>query len=159
MSAATDELKCILLTLQSENVIVPNAAVAEIIPSRNVAEVADAPDWIMGKMQWRGYDVPLVSFEAAGAAGGVISTSTQIAVFYTISENSDIPYIGLAISGVPHVSFFSRDQITEDPTAVGGHPMVIQKIRVNGAAASVLDLQSMEKMVRESLPGIGQADV
>ena len=159
MSAAKDELKCILLTLQSENVIVPNAAVAEIIPSRNVEEIAGTPDWIMGSMRWRGYDVPLVSFEAAGMLGGSLSTSTQIAVLYSISDNDDLPYMGLAISGVPHVSFFSRNQITEDPMATGAHPMVIQKIRVNGAAASVLDLQAMEKMVREHLPGIAPNDI
>ena len=157
--AAQEELKCILLTLQSENVIVPNAAVAEIIPSRDVQQVDGAPVWMLGKMSWRGYDVPLVSFEAAADESGNVSTSTQIAILYSLNEDTATPYIGLAISGVPHVSFFTRDQIHADPSAIDDHPMVVQKIRVNGASASILDIQSMEEMVHQHLPGVAQTDV
>lgn len=144
-----DELKCILLTLQTENVIVPNAAVAEIIPSRDVAEVKNAPEWMLGKMHWRGVDVPLVSFELAGGQGGKISTSTQIAVIYDMNTESTSPYIGLAISGVPHVSVFRRNQIRADETSLGEHPMVKQRIRVNGAAASILDIEAVSNMVQQ----------
>lgn len=144
-----NDLKCVLLTLQSENVIVPNAAIAEIIPSRDVTEVDNSPGWMLGKMSWRGSDVPLVSFEAVRDDFGKVSTSTQIAVLYSLTEDSDYPYIGLAISGVPHVSFFTRDQIKADEMSVDDHPMVAQKIRVNGAAASILDIDSIENMIQQ----------
>ena len=157
--SSKEELKCILLTLQSENVIVPNAAVAEIIPSRDVQAIDNAPVWMLGKMSWRGFDVPLVSFEAAADESGNVTTSTQIAILYSLNEGSETPYIGLAISGVPHVSFFSRDQISADPSAIEDHPMVVQKIRVNGASASILDIQSMENMVHQHLPGLAHTDI
>ncbi len=151
MSEQKDELKCILLTLQSENVILPNAAVAEIIPSRDVVAIDNAPAWMLGTMSWRGYDVPLVSFEAASGSMVNVSTSTQVAVLYSLTEDTETPYIGLAISGVPHVSMFSRNQIRVDDMAGNEHPMVAQKIRVNGASASILDLEAMESMVQQNL--------
>ncbi len=150
MDRTHEQIKCVLLTLQSENVIVPNAAIAEIIPSRDVAEIENAPEWLLGKMNWRGVDVPLVSFEVAGGFEGKVSTSTQIAVLYSMQKDSAYPYIGVAISGVPHVSVFNRDQIKPDEYAEDNHPMVAQKIRVNGAAASILDIEAMEEMVAQA---------
>jgi chemosensory pili system protein ChpC len=148
MSASNEELKCILLTLQSENVIVPNASIAEIIPSRDVIEVENSPEWMLGKMNWRGVDVPLIAFESASGGRSKVTASTQIAVMYGLNKDSEYPYIGLAISGVPHVSYFKREQIVADEMADNTHPMVAQKIRVNGAAASILDIEAMEEMVQ-----------
>ncbi len=136
-----------LLTLQSENVIVPNASVAEVVPSRDVTSVEDAPDWVLGKMKWRGTEVPLVSFEIAGDSSARATNSTQIAVLYSLDADSQYPYIGLAISGVPHISRFTREQIRSDENAQTSHPMVAQKIRVNGAAVSIVDIAAMEQMV------------
>ena len=150
MANTKEQIKCVLLTLQSENVIVPNAAIAEIIASRDVAELDNAPAWLLGKMNWRGIDVPLVSFESAGGFEGKVSSSTQIAVLYSMQKDSVYPFIGLAISGVPHVSVFNREQIRPDEAAQGDHPMVAQKIRVNGAAASVLDIDAMAQMVSQA---------
>ncbi len=150
MDTSFEQIKCVLLTLLSENVIVPNAAIAEIIPSRDVVEVDNAPKWMLGKMNWRGVDVPLISFETAGGFEGKVSTSTQLAVLYSMKKDSEYPYLGLAISGVPHVSVFTREQIKADDMADSNHPMVVQKIRVNGAAASILDIEAMESMVQQA---------
>ena len=64
--SSKDQLKCVILTLRKENVIVPNALVAEIISVKDVEEAGNMPDWYLGDMKWRGADVPLLSFEAAG---------------------------------------------------------------------------------------------
>ena len=145
--ANNNDIECMLLTLQSENVIVPNASVAEVVPSRDVTSVEDAPDWVLGKMKWRGTEVPLVSFEIAGDSSARATNSTQIAVLYSLEADSQYPYIGLAISGVPHISRFTREQIRSDENAQTSHPMVAQKIRVNGAAVSIVDIAAMEQMV------------
>lgn len=150
MHNAPEQIKCVLLTLQSENVIVPNAAIAEITPARDVSTVDNAPDWLLGKMLWRGVEVPMISFETAGGYSGKVSTSTQIAVLYGVGNGSAFPYLGLAISGVPHVSTFTREQIRADEQADDSHPMVAQKIRVNGAAASILDIEAMQSMVQQA---------
>ena len=103
--------------------------------------------------KWRGADVPLLSFEASG--GEVISRvnlNTQAVVLYAVSKdgiNSEHPYLGLIMSGVPHVSQFSRGQIQSEEDIQEAHPMVAQKIRINGASVSILDVDAMVAMVEE----------
>lgn len=145
-------LKSIILTLRNELVVVPNAAVAEIISVQNVKEVEDAPGWMLGKTTWRGVELPVVSFEAAGGDDAqAVNINTQIAVLYSANTDEDkqYSYIGLAMHGVPHVSQFSRDQIKTDPDVSDDHPMVAQRVRINGAAASILDIVAVDDMLQQ----------
>lgn len=148
-------IKSIILTLKNELVVVPNAAVAEIISVQDVREIEDSPQWMLGKARWRGVELPVVSYEAAGGDNAqAVNINTQVAVMYSVSDEIDndkkYPYIGLAMHGVPHVSTFSRDQIKTDEHAVVDHPMVAQKVRINGAAAGILDIYAIEEMLQQA---------
>lgn len=153
MAKDTQLIKCVILTLRKENVIVPNALVAEIISVKDIKPVENSAKWFLGNMTWRGSDVPLLSFEAAG--GEVISKvnlNTQAVVLYAVGKGGEIseePYLGLVMSGVPHVSHFTREQIKTDSEAFEDHPMVAQKVRINGARVSILDVDAMVDMVTE----------
>jgi len=151
----TQNIRCMILTLRSENVIVPGSAVAEMVSAQGAMKVINMPNWYVGKMRWHGVDVPLVSFEAAGGgAAKVVNQNTQIAMIYTASsDESRYPYIGLVISGVPHVTQFSRNQIITDPASlneIDNHPMVAQRTRINGAAVSILNIDGIEAMIKDA---------
>ena len=144
-------IKSIILTLKNELVVVPNASVAEIISVQDVREVENSPRWMLGKARWRGVEVPVVSYEAAGGDDvQAVNINTQVAVMYSVSEDSEHSYIGLAMHGVPHVSTFSRDQIRTDENVSSDHPMVAQKVRINGAAAGILDLFAIDEMLQQA---------
>ena len=148
-------IKCMILTLRSQNVLVPSATVAEMVSAQGAIKVNDMPDWYVAKMRWHGVDVPLVSFEAAGGEEvKEVNQNTQIAMIYTASsDESRYPYIGLVVSGVPHVTQFSRNQIIVDPDSlleVHSRPMVAQRTRINGAAVSILDIDGIESMIKKA---------
>lgn len=153
MAENANEIKCVILTLRKENVIVPNALVAEIISVKDVSDSDQGPDWLLGKMNWRGADVPLVSFETAGGDDvSRVNLNTQAVVLYAVGKDgvaSNIPYVGLVMSGVPHVSHFNRTQIITDEEADHSHPMIAQKVRINGASVSILDVDNMVEMLNE----------
>jgi chemosensory pili system protein ChpC len=146
------KIKCVLLTLRTENVVVPNAALAEIVSLRDVSKVDNAPQWLLGKMHWRGVDIPLVSFEAAAEGANAAMSANQAAVIHLISADGKAvyPYVGLSISGVPHISEFTKEQITVDAQERKAHPMVAQRIRINGAAASILNIDSIASMLKKA---------
>ena len=151
MTGNTQLIKCVILTLRKVNVIVPNSLVAEIISVKEINESKNSPAWFLGNMNWRGEDVPLLSFESAGGEDiPKVNLNTQAVVLYAVGKGGDVvenPYIGLVMSGVPHVSRFTREQITTDIDAQEDHPMVAQKVRINGARVSVLDVDAMVEMV------------
>jgi len=154
MAEDTQIIKCVILTLRKENVIVPNALVAEIISVKDLEESEDLPQWLLGRMNWRGAEVPLLSFEAAGGEKvAKVNLNTQAVVLYSVGksgEEVEVPYLGLVMSGVPHVSHFTREQVKSDSEALENHPMIAQKVRINGASVSILDVDAMASMVAGS---------
>ncbi|MGB5642178.1 MAG: chemotaxis protein CheW [Gammaproteobacteria bacterium] len=154
MTHNTQLIKSIILTLKNKLVVVPNAAVAEIISVQDVRRVEDSPRWLLGNTRWRGVDIPIVSYEAAaGEDVKKVNLNTQVAVIYSASDEDDraYPYFGLAMHGVPHVSTFTREQIKIDTYDPNEHPMVAQVVRINGAAAGILDIPAIEKMLQQAV--------
>ncbi len=155
MTEDKELIKCVILTLRKSNVIVPNALVAEIISVKEIEATDTGPAWFLGNMKWRGVDVPLLSFEASGGEEiSRVNLNTQAVVLYAVGatgEVSENPYLGLVMSGVPHVSHFTRDQVKTDvdELEMESHPMVAQKVRINGASVSILDVDAMVAMVEE----------
>lgn len=152
MSEDEQIVKCIILTLKKDNVLVPSAAVAEIFSVEAVDDVPGSPDWLLGTIKWRGQDIPLMSFEAhSGDEDLSLNRSTQIAVLYDLNDDEmiDSPYIGLKISGVPHVSRFTADQIKVNENAFEEHALVAQRVKVNGVSMSILDIDAMGNMISE----------
>ena len=153
MAKDTQFIKCVILTLRKENVIVPDALVAEIISVIDIEGDVNKPEWYLGDMKWRGHNVPLLSFEAAGGGEFTkVNLNTQAVVLYAVGEGGDVnenPYLALVMSGVPHVSDFSREQFKIDSEVMEDHPMVAQNVRINGARVSILDVDAMVDMVAE----------
>jgi len=155
MAENTQLIKCIILTLRKANVIIPNALVAEIISVKEIKNTEEGPAWFLGNMKWRDWDVPLLSFEASGGEEiSRVNLNTQAVVLYAVGTTghvSENPYLGLVMSGVPHVSHFACEQIKTDVDELDAesHPMVAQKVRINGASVSILDVDAMVAMVEE----------
>lgn len=155
MSEDKELIKCVILTLRKANVIVPNALVAEIISVKEMTKTDKGPAWFLGNMKWRDVDVPLLSFEASGGEQiSRVNLNTQAVVLYAVGDTGNVsktPYLGLVMSGVPHISHFSREQIKTDVDELEteAHPMVAQKVRINGASVSILDVDAMVAMVEE----------
>ncbi len=59
----SDLLPCLSLPLWEKNVVLPTAAVAEIIPYEETQSVTDVPSWFVGILTWRGIHIPLVYLE------------------------------------------------------------------------------------------------
>ena len=146
-------IKCVIFTLRKENIIVPDALVVEIISVKDIEDGINKPEWYLGDMKWRGANVPLLSFEAAGGMEiAKVNLNTQAVVLYAVGKNGGVsknPYLGLVMSGVPHISNFSREQFKIDSEVMEGHPMVAQNVRINGASVSLLDVDAMVNMVAE----------
>ncbi|MDT8281280.1 MAG: chemotaxis protein CheW [Gammaproteobacteria bacterium] len=146
-------IKCVILTLKKQNVMIPDALVAEVISVKDIQSGEDKPGWYIGDMKWRGVDVPLLSFEACGGEKiSRVNLNTQAVVLFAVGKSGEVsksPYVALVMSGVPHVSSFSHDQIRADDDSSEAHPMVAQKARINGASVSILDVDAMVAMLEE----------
>lgn len=140
-----EAIHCLLLPMNKELAILPNAAVAEIIPYSEPEPLADAPDWYLGKLNWRERRIPLIMFEAASdGEAGKIHKNCRIAILNTLNGNKDLSYIGLLTQGLPSLQIVRQNNIQFTDNPVIQRQSIKAYVNLNGVASVVPDIDDLE---------------
>lgn len=140
-----ETVHCLLLPLNGELALLPNAAVAEVISYAEPEPVSSAPDWLLGRLSWRERRIPLVAFEmASDGQSGKLHKGTRIAVLNTLNGNANMPYIAMQVQGLPSLQIVRPNaiQFTDRPTM--NRQSIKAYVNLNGTAAIVPDIDDLE---------------
>jgi len=138
----------LLLPLNKEVLILPNAAVAEIVPYSEADQVNDAPQWFLGQLSWRERRIPFISFElASDGEAGKIHKHCRIAVLNTLNGNSKLPYIAVLSQGLPSLQLVRPNNIQYADSAIVQRQSIKAYVNLNGIAAIVPDIDDLESRI------------
>lgn len=141
-----DAVHCLLLPIFGEDLLLPNAAVAEVVSYSEPEVVAEAPEWLLGRIAWRDQYIPLISFEvASGGELPPVLKQSRIAVLNTLNGNSALPYIGVVTQGIPHLQVVQERGIERDEEPADPRTSVADYVTLNGESALVPDLDNLEQ--------------
>ncbi len=146
------EIRCVLVPVGNLRLLLPNATVAEVITQTKPEPVPGAPDWLLGRIAWRGWRVPLVSFtHLAGAEEGDADLSVRVAVLKALSGDSRLPFIAMITQGFPRLTTLNAELII--PTHDGSPlpPGVRAQVLVRDDVAVIPDLEWIESALLELL--------
>jgi len=142
-----EAVHCLLIPLHEETMLLPNAAVAEVISYSEPDTIPDAPDWLVGWLSWRDRKVPLISFEVA--SGRKIPAHVQgnrIAVLNTLNSNPRVPYIAVMIQDIPKLHLVQPDSVTDRDDAEP-RQSVAGQLLADGEPVLVPDIDDLEMRV------------
>lgn len=141
------DIHSLLLPLQDHQLLLPNAAVAEITEYRP-AEVPDGmPAWCLGKVAWRGLEIPLISYEAfIGEEVPEESSRFRIAVLNTLNKNADTPFIGVVLKGIPRLFTAGSETVVAEAGAAAVEG-ILARVQAVGEAAMIPDIDALERSV------------
>jgi len=152
------EIRCVLVPVGNLRLLLPNATIAEVITHSEPSPVPDAPSWLLGRIAWRGWRVPLVSFSRlAGAEDGDAELSVRVAVLKALGGDSRLPFVAIITQGFPRLTTLNSELIipTHDgktlPDGVRAH------VLVRDDEAVIPDLEWIESTVLELLDAAGLA--
>ena len=143
---STAEVRGVLLPLQEGQLLLPNAAVCEVVSYRNPEPAAeDRPEWVMGAISWRNHHIPLVSYERLlGVDEAEPGHRARVAICNTLNGDDQLPYIGILLRSAPHLVRVTESGIQEQPAGEGEFPMVVSAVTINGVNALIPDLDALE---------------
>lgn len=140
-----DAVHCLLLPLHMDIALLPNAAVAEVIPYIEPITVEDAPEWLMGYINWRERRVPLIMFEAASDGEvGRVHKGCRIAVLNTLNGNGDLPYVAILMQGLPSLQIVRSNMIQYADRPLMQRQSIKAYVNLNGVAAIMPDIDDLE---------------
>ena len=138
---------CLFIPLKDEELLLPNANVAEVVAYEKPTPFSDAPPWLLGKVSWRERLIPLISF---GVISGKNKTSTvskksRIIILNTLNGNSELPYIGIITQGIPHLESLDEKKIEDAEDQVGDdRHSILRHVIVNEKHAMIPDIDDIE---------------
>jgi len=147
---ADNQIKCIALSINEAKLLLPNAAVAEIVPIKNIINVANKPAWMLGYLDWRGNSVPLISFEAMGNVRmpSLASGTIKAAVLFAIGDDKDFPFISILVQGSPDILEVKEEDMLSNKEGIT-HPAVEDKVMIAEETYSIMNIEKLEAIVKE----------
>lgn len=147
------EIRCVLVPTGDVRMLLPNAIVAEVISQPAHEAVAGAPDWLLGRIAWRGWQVPVVSFPRLAHVGeGDPELTVRVAVLKALGDDPKLPFIAILTQGLPRLTTLNAELVI--PTSDGKPlpPGVKARVLVRDDVAVIPDLEAIEADLRHLLP-------
>jgi len=146
----SEQIKCVILKINDDELLMPNASVAEIVPIKNIINVANKPGWMLGYLDWRGHSVPLISFEAMGSVRmpSLATGEVKAAVLFSIGEDDNLPYMSILVQGKPTVVNVKAEDLVANKDEIT-HPAIEQKVIMADGTYSVINIEKLESIVKK----------
>lgn len=151
-SSLPSEIRGVMIPVTGGRVLVPNTTMAEVITYARPDAVADAPAWLLGRLSWRGWGLPVLAFSAlVGTAAEEPTRNARVAILKALTGYPRLPYFGVLTQGFPRLTLIS-DNILLPDTEAGELPTGVRdRVIVHDEPAWIPDLAAVEGMVAEAL--------
>ncbi|MFC3552364.1 chemotaxis protein CheW [Lysobacter cavernae] len=146
------DVRGVLIQIAGGRLLLPNATIAEVLSYAEPEPVAEAPDWLLGRIRWRGWQLPLVAFaRLAGLAGEKGGLGSKVVVLRALGGNPRAPYFALLTQGFPRLVTVSREtlMVVDDHSVLP--PGVQARVLLNEDAAFLPDLEAVEALIGGAL--------
>lgn len=151
MSENNQTLACIMIPMIGRQLLLPNVSLAEVVDYRpDLSRDNDSPAWLAGYMEWRGLNLPIISYDAV--SGGELRLPTnlrgRVVILNSIGDDHhEKPFIALLTQGIPSQNRITEGQITRLDSAGGVADLM--EVEVDGERAWIPDLDYLEGLTKQ----------
>ena len=150
------KIDCLSVDIGSEkaakaNLLIPMSAVAEIILNQQVTADKQAPQWMLGWINWRNLAVPLIDFAALQAEqlAKNFADSTRILVLNSLLEGHEQRYYSIVTRGFPHALRIDEESVLDSREKPKLAPCISMNISCEGESLQLPDFQQIEEHLRD----------
>ena len=138
----------LLVPLADRTLLLPNVAVAELIPYRPPHVTPGLPSWFLGQVAWRDLQLPLLSFEAASDGQPQIGPGVRVAVLNAMGGRDKVKFIALLVQGIPRSM-----KVDGNLQRAGGAvlaPLELDAVQLGEAVVKIPDLIGLEQKLADA---------
>ncbi len=154
MNTKQNDIRGVMITVTNGRVLLPNATVSEVITFSVPEPVPNAPNWLLGRIRWRGWRLPLVSFaRLAGYSETEGEMGAKVVVLKALGGNPKLPYFAMLTQGFPRLVTVAADAmiVPDDADDAENDPGVLTMVMLRDDPAAIPDLAQIETRLAEAL--------
>jgi len=144
---STNSLTGLLMPLSDRTLLLPNVAVAELIPYRAPQVSEGMPNWFLGQIAWRDLRLPLLSFEAASDGQATVSSGSRVAVINALGGRPAVKFIAVLVQGIPRSIKVGAELVRAD---VALSPLELDAVQFGEAVLKIPDLVGLEQKLADA---------
>lgn len=149
---AQRDIRGVLISVTGSKLLLPNASVAEVITYSEPEVLANAPGWLLGRVRWRGWRLPLLSFSRlAGWSDEDGQMGAKVAVLKALGGNAKLPFFAVLSQGFPRLVTVSSPALKQSHDIKDLPLGVHARVTLNDDPAVVPDLMSVELLIQKAL--------
>jgi chemosensory pili system protein ChpC len=147
------DIRGVLIQVAGARLLLPNATIAEVLSWGDPDPVADAPDWLLGRIRWRGWQLPLIAFaRLAGIADERGGLGSKVVVLKALGGDPKAPFFALLTQGFPRLVTVPQAALAADADNGEALPAGVQaRVVLNEDAALLPDLEQVELLIGQAL--------
>jgi len=146
------EIRGVMIPVTGARVLLPNATVAEVITYSTPEKIPNAPEWLLGRLSWRGWRLPLFSFAMlSGSAKQENTSNAKVAVLKGLGGNAKIPFVAMLAQGFPRLTTITPDLLIPTGNEEAHPPGVHAQVLVRDDQAVIPDLGLIEELVAQAM--------
>ncbi len=146
------DVRGVMIPVTNGRMLLPNATVAEVITYAEPEPIPLSPPWLLGRLSWRGWRLPLFSFSMlSGIADEEGTAIARVAILKALQGHPRLPFLGLLTQGFPRLTTISADLLIPSGD---GSPLpqgVREQVMVRDDQAYIPDLAAIEELVQQAL--------
>ena len=145
-------IRGVLIQVTDARLLLPNATIAEVLSFASPDAMENAPDWMLGKIRWRGWQLPLVSFSRfAGIAEEDGGLGSKVVVLKNLGGDAKRPFFALLTQGCPRLVTVTEGVLATEADGADLPAGVLARVRLNEDDAVVPDLAALEDSIGDAL--------
>ena len=147
------DIRGVLIQVAGARLLLPNATIAEVLSFADPEAIANAPDWMLGRIRWRGWQLPLVAFSRlAGIAEEGGGLGSKVIVLKALGGDTKAPYFAVLTQGFPRLVTVSEEVLVAEETDRSLLPRgVAARVMLKDDEALVPDLEQVEQLIGDTL--------
>lgn len=153
MDEIRTDIRGVLVPISETRLLLPNAVIAEVITFVSPDPVATKATWLLGKVNWRNYKLPLVSIASfAGFVGRESLLNVKIAILKGLSGQAQVPYLAILTQGFPKLTVVGAESVQVDTVAQRREGIAMSvRLTADESDAHIPDLDAIEAAVAREL--------
>jgi chemosensory pili system protein ChpC len=156
---AREDVYAVLVSLVSDTLLLPNAAVAEVISAERMdPPPPGAPAWFAGKATYNNRQLSVVRFEIMNGSGAASDTKrTRLAVLQPLTGQLRTGQYAIVCQGYPHLVTLNRQALKkEERVSTDDEELVLTRVSIANTNALIPNLEKIEQLLApfEAVPAI-----
>lgn len=149
MSNLPDELRGVIVQTGAGQLLLPNSVITEVLSFSDPDAVEGAPEWLLGLIRWRGWQVPLLDFASLAGVQSRSPAQSQggrrrVIVVKALGGNPRMPYMAIMADGFPRLVTVKASTLEAPADATDLAACIRAIANLNDEEAIIPDLDQVE---------------